>query len=177
MAKLQIPPSAIFFVGLLHRRDSARQPCMDALSALFGPVADESNPYAMATFSTYYEKEMGSALSKQFVAFSRPVPMDELADCKLATAEVENRLRTDPERRLFNIDPGLVTDYSVVLSTSKNHAHRIYLRDGVFAEVTLIFRHGKLESLPWTYPDYRATPALDFFYRVRSLRKKSPGDA
>ena len=130
----------------------------------------------METFSTYYEKEMGPALSKRFVAFSRPVPMDGSPTASWPRRRWKNRLRPIGAAP-FNIDPGLVTAYSVVLSTSKNHAHRIYLRDGVFRGGCLIFRHEKLQSALDLSGLIGATPALDFFCRVRSLRKKSRVDA
>lgn len=169
MAEAQRPPAATLFVGLMHGPGARPADCLQALCSLFGPVALESPEYAMGPFSTYYEKEMGPGLSKRFLAFSPPVEMERLAECKLAAVGMERRLQAGPARRLFNIDPGLVTSYSVILSTTKNHAHRIYLRDGIFAELTLVFRRGKLEPLDWTYPDYRSTLALDFFYRARTL--------
>lgn len=166
MADLKNPPPAYLFVALLYPRvDPA--PCIQELVKIFGPVAETSPAYEMATFSRYYEREMGPNLQKQFVGFAQPAPMDKLADCKLATHELEQRLQGEPGRRVFNIDPGLATSYSVILSTLKNHAHRIYLRDGVFCEVTLIFRNDAYHSLPWTYPDYQSAVALDFFAKIR----------
>jgi len=166
MADLKAPPPACLFVALLYPHvDPA--PCIQELVKLFGPVAYTSPTYEMAAFSRYYETEMGSDLQKQFVAFAEPMAMDGLADCKLATHALEQRLRHEPRRRAFNVDPGLATSYSVILSTLKNHAHRIYLRDGVFCEVTLIFRNDAYHPLPWTYPDYQSPMVLEFFAKIR----------
>ncbi|MBI3940674.1 MAG: DUF4416 family protein [Acidobacteria bacterium] len=161
-----IPPPAVLFVALLYAPGDLQE-CMRELTALFGSAAEVGPGYPMAAFSRYYEREMGVGLQKRFISFQRPVPMDQLAQYKREAQALENKLQQEPGKRLFNIDPGLVTSYSVILSTSKNHAHRIYLREGVFAEVTLIFREGRYYPLPWTYPDYQSPAALDFFKRAR----------
>ncbi|MBI2821153.1 MAG: DUF4416 family protein [Acidobacteria bacterium] len=161
------PQPATLFVALLYAPARHPEKCVDELTRRFGPVACASACYSMASFTSYYEREMGPGLQKQFIAFQSAVAMDRLADYKLATRALEAALQYVPGRRGFNLDPGLVTRYSVILSTSKNHAHRIYLRDGVFAEVTLIFRERRYHPLPWTYSDYQAPLALNFFAEVR----------
>jgi len=59
-----------------------------------------------------------------------------------------------------------------VLATTKDYSHRIYVRDGIYEEVTLVYRRGSgFEPWPWTYPDYRSETAKRFFLAVReSLR-------
>jgi hypothetical protein len=166
MANLSAPPLARLFVALLYAQIDA-DPCLAALAGLFGPISAQSAVYPLAPFSKYYEKEMGPNLQKCFLTFQEPVAMERLADCKLATHALESRLSADPKHRRFNIDPGLVTSYSVILSTSKNYAHRVYLRDGVYAEVTLIYQKQRFYPLPWTYPDYCVPLALEFFGKAR----------
>ncbi|MBI4456308.1 MAG: DUF4416 family protein [Acidobacteria bacterium] len=166
MADLVFPSPTTLFVALLYPPVDPRE-CIEELSKLFGPVCRASATYAMTAFSSFYEKEMGTGLQKHFISFVPRVPMDQLAECKLATHKLEKAFERLPGRRTFNIDPGLLTSYSVILSTLKNHAHRIYLRDGVFAEVTLIFRDGAYHPLPWTYADYQSPLALRFFQEAR----------
>jgi hypothetical protein len=169
MSEIGLPP-ALPFVALLHGAADPEE-CLRELTQQFGPIAATSPMYATAPFSRYYEAEMGTGLQKRFVVFERPMPMERLVECKQAAQALERRFQQAPGKRNFNIDPGLLTRYSVVLATSKNHAHRIYLRDAVFAEVTLIFRHLRFHPLPWTYPDYRTPLALRFFEGTR------PGDS
>lgn len=168
------PPPAVLFVALLHGPNDARE-CLDEMAREFGPVAELSPAYPTAGFSRYYEKEMGPGLQKRFISFERLVAMDCLVQCKHRAQALERKLQQAPGQRRFNIDPGLLTGYSVILSTSKNHAHRIYLGDGVFAEVTLIFRHRHFHPLPWTYPDYRSALAIDFFEATRFGAEKGEG--
>ncbi len=55
-----------------------------------------------------------------------------------------------------------------MLATTKDHAHRIYLGRGIYAEVTLTFLKGAFEPMPWTYPDYRTEAYRRFFEQVRA---------
>jgi len=152
----------------------------EELSEGFGPIDRESPIYPL-TYSSYYEKEMGADLIKQFVSFHELIQMDQLPSLKIATNEMEERLgRVEGGllRRRVNVDPGYVAPAKLVLATTKNYDHRVYLGQGVFAEVTLRYRHGRFQPLDWTYPDYRTALAMAFFAEVRSdlLRRCKQGD-
>ncbi|MCY3556505.1 MAG: DUF4416 family protein [Gemmatimonadetes bacterium] len=129
---------------------------------LTGPVFDFS-------FSSYYEREMGAGLVKQFLGFGPLVNPEDLVEIKRACNDLEAGLaRPDglPGRGL-NIDPGYVNGGQLVLATTKNYSHRIYIGKGIFGEVTLLYTRGEFTPLPWTYRDYRTEAALAFFTRVR----------
>jgi hypothetical protein len=125
-------------------------------------------------FTAYYESEMGANLLRKFIAFERPVSPADLAEIKLWTNGVEASFseaaasRRPPVRRPINLDPGYVTLSKLVLATTKDHAHRIYLDRGIYAEVTLRFLKGAFEPMPWTYPDYRTEAYRRFFEGVRA---------
>ena len=122
--------------------------------------------------TTYYNKEMGDELIRQWCAFSRLVAPDVLADLKRATNEIEGRYTNKNGSRQINIDPGLISLSSLVLASTKNYSHRIYLGQGIYAEVTLIYKDHKFNPLEWTYPDYREASALEFFCRARVVLKE-----
>jgi hypothetical protein len=130
----------------------------------------------------YYEPTMGRGLKKVFWAFERPFDPAELADVKLLTNRweedfaqaaqrnelfVDDTATTITDVRPLNLDPGYITPAKLVLASTKDFAHRIYLRDGIFAEVTLFYRHGRWEHHEWTFPDYRRGDYHEFFTRVR----------
>ena len=54
------------------------------------------------------------------------------------------------ERKSFDY----ITESKLVLASMKDFSHRIYLANGVYAEITLQYHHGCWEPLPWTFPDY-----------------------
>ena len=57
-------------------------------------------------------------------------------------------------RRAVNVDPGYIALEHVVLGTTKGFSHRIYLGEGIFADLTLLYENGSYRRLKWTYPDY-----------------------
>lgn len=161
------PQTAKLIVGLLFHEPSSHRRALSALDERFGPfdLLTEPKPF---TFTDYYEREMGPSLYRQTGSFERLVATEGLPDAKLFTNELEMQLAEDGRRRV-NIDPGLLSEERLVLATGKNYIHRIYLRNGIYADLTLIFQEGAYRALPWTYPDYREPDLLHF---LGVLRKK-----
>ncbi len=163
-----IPPAKLF-AAIMHRPEHDPEPLLGKLVERYGRVDARSDPYHFG--SSYYEAEMGPGLVKRFVSFESLVRQDLLAALKRGTNELEDQGR-DARGRIFNIDPGLVTHYSVILATTKGYAHRIYLGEGIYAEPALLFRRGALDALPWTYPDFQTPVAHAFFMEVRRLLRE-----
>ena len=115
----------------------------------------------------YYSKEMGKqgSLKKLFVIDLDSFDREDLYKQKLIAVDIENK-NSDNGRKI-NIDPGLITLENVLLSSGKNYAHRVYIRDGVFYELELIFKANKCEELPWTYPDYKDEKIKELFILAR----------
>jgi hypothetical protein len=167
-------------VAVFSRHDDVLQWAHDRLIGLYGPVALASRPYDFHQ-TRYYEPTMGPGLRKQFFVFQNLVRPDRLAGIKLATIELEKELAGTgrySEQRPVNLDPGLLTLGKFMLATTKDQSHRIYLRDGIFAEVTLRFQAGAFEPWPWTYADYREPFVVAFlneareWYRQRRARSE-----
>jgi len=119
------------------------------------------------TQTRYYEQEMGGGLQRVFVSFKKLVPREQLAWIKLFTNRLEIEFARPDGSRCCNIDPGLLTVENFILATGKNFTHRIYLKDGIFSEVTLLFQNGKFRTLPWTYRDYAAEPVVEMLTAMR----------
>jgi hypothetical protein len=150
-----------------------------ALSERFGAIA-RSSEILPFHFTDYYQPEMGINLLRKFVAFERLVDAAELAGIKLWTNALEDRFAAEPQAgvpRPINLDPGYITPAKLVLATTKDNAHRIYLGQGIHAEITLMFLKNAFEPMPWTYPDYRTEPYRRFLEQVRAdllARQKPP---
>ncbi len=149
------------------------------LENLFGPIELESPLYPFEK-TEYYTASMGPMLKRQFFTFRKLRDPADLADWKLATNRMELELKdtlaasgaTLPARPI-NLDAGYVTGAKLVLATTKDFAHRIYLRDGIFAEITMSFRVDSWEGHFFTFPDYKNGTYDKFFMKIRShhLRK------
>jgi hypothetical protein len=123
-------------------------------------------------WSDYYEPEMGKGLKRIFVAYRKIVQRDEIVAVKRTTDQVEKEYSREGKRTV-NIDPGLICMENLILATNKPFFHRIYLTDGVYAEVTMFYKHGTYTPIEyWTYPEYRSTPVLEFFNGVRDMLAK-----
>ncbi|MCX7847826.1 MAG: DUF4416 family protein [bacterium] len=159
------PMPVMLVAGILRVPEVLRDEVHACLAAEFGAIAEstEEKPFL---HTRYYEAEMGPGLLRQYVAFERLIDPGQLAAIKLKTNEMEGRWQAAGRRRV-NIDPGLLTDHNLILATGKDYAHRIYLGEGIYAEVTLYAHGGGLSALPWTYPDYREAETIAFFERQR----------
>lgn len=116
--------------------------------------------------SSYYAAEMGEPLWRTWWSFTALAPAEALADWKLATNALEARLAVAGRRRV-NLDPGYIGLLKLVLASTKDAAHRVYLGKGIYAEATLIFERGQFVPLAYTYRDYAAPPTREFFLQVR----------
>jgi hypothetical protein len=157
--------------ALFSRHADALAWAEERLTRLHGPLALTSPTYDFNQ-TTYYQQQMGPDLRKRIVAFERLVPPDCLADLKRDAIRLEAELASSgryAESRPINIDPGILTVTKLVLATTKDQIHRIYLRDGILAEVTLSWIDGEYRPWPWTYIDYQQPAVLDFFKQVRGF--------
>jgi hypothetical protein len=158
-------------VAAFSRHDEALAWAKERLEQSFGPIAMSSPPYPFNQ-TTYYERSMGSGLRKLFHVFRDRVTPERLPDIKHFTMGLENELAATgryAEPRPLNLDPALLNLGKFMLATTKDQAHRIYLRDGIFIEVTLRFQAGEFHPWPWTYADYRQPQVLEFLRDARNF--------
>jgi hypothetical protein len=136
---------------------------------VWGPVALASPLYPFQE-TDYYTASMGPDLLKTFFAFQHLVDPGQLVSIKRRTNQWESDYRQEfpgQETRPLNLDPGYLTEAKLVLASTKDHAHRIYLADGIFAEVTLHYQHGQWRERQWTFADYRRADYHEFFLACR----------
>jgi hypothetical protein len=140
------------------------------LTEKFGAVDTLSAIYDF-NYTQYYTKEMGIDLKKQLLGFERLIRPERLPEIKLMTNEIEEKFSKENKRQV-NIDPGYLAAEKVVLATTKNFDHRIYLGKGIYGDVHLRYRGNKFRFNEWTYPDYREMIVIDFFARLRKKYMK-----
>ncbi len=139
------------------------------MEAFCGP-ADGQSAVVPFSFTDYYREEMGEGLLRTFLSFETLIDPGQLVAIKRTTQILEERLGercAGVLRRRVNLDPGYVTPSRLVLATTKDYAHRIYLGEGIYGEVTLLFRRSRCTFFPWTYPDYRSEIFIPFFLDMR----------
>ena len=169
MGTIQQAEPVKLICGMIFSDDSSAEAAREELTGRYGPIDDQTDVIPF-DFTDYYDDEMGGALKRQLFAFERLIGPEQLAAIKIQTNAIEVALGTpsgDGVRRTVNLDPGYLEASKLVLATTKNFAHRVYLGDGIYAEVTLRFKRGGCEFFDWTYPDYRSDLHTEFLLRVR----------
>lgn len=171
MAEPKAAVKAKLFCGILTKYTEVLEEIETELSRLFGEI-DTRSELMRFDKTDYYTESMGAPIMREFVSFVPLVEQDELSRIKLQTNEIEKRFfqnkRFDVIRPV-NLDPGILTSSRLVLASCKDYSHRIYLGNGVYAEVTLIYRKGEFTPLEWTYPDYRSEEYRNYFKKVREI--------
>lgn len=165
MSILQPFPRVEPFCGIIFARKKERDLAVEALTGRMSPVDHESEIIPF-DYTDYYCSEMGSPLFRCFIAFRELVDPEFLPEFKIMTLALEKELSLDG-RRQVNLDPGYVSTAAVIIATAKNHAHRIPLRNGVYAHLEYVVRGGSVQPLDWTYPDFRTPRYMEYFNDLR----------
>jgi len=131
----------------------------------FGTVEERSPVFEFA-FTRYYREEMGDNLKKLFLSFAGLIHPGQLPSIKITTNRIEQTWSTEGKRTI-NLDPGYITGAKLVLASTKDFAHRIFLAEGIYGDVQLRFRQNRFWKEEWTFPDYQTDEAMAFFHRVR----------
>ncbi|MFQ5805066.1 MAG: DUF4416 family protein [Phycisphaerae bacterium] len=170
MARPRTPQPVKLICGLLSGDIDLLKRARQLLVRRLGPVDLESDIWSFDQ-TDYYEEEMGPDLKRLFLGFERLSHPDALPGIKHETNAIEDQLAEQCAAleiaRPVNLDPGYVDLGKLVLATTKDRSHRIYIGQQMYAEVTLHFTGGRWQSWPWTYPDYRRAEYHEFFVLVR----------
>ena len=166
---IKTPKQALLLIAVSSRYDEALAWAEQRTVCEFGPVRQKSDAFDF-TETDYYESTMGTELKKQFLVFDRLIDPGALPQIKHSTNAMEQEYAGQcdhAEPRPLNLDPGYLTLAKLVLASTKDHSHRIYMADGIYAEVTLNYRKRGWQSSDWTYPDYQRQDFQEFFTRCR----------
>lgn len=172
-AVLPFTPQKLVVPMLIAADAAAADPPLGAVLAAIrtelGEVdlLDTTIPFS---FTSYYEAEMGVGIVRRFVVARELVDPSYLPDVKLATDRIEGRFRREGPAgggRTVNLDPGVLSLSRLILASTKDFSHRVPLRNGIYAEVTLIYTRGAFQALPWTFPDYQTREYHRVFERIR----------
>ena len=161
-------------VAAFSRYAAALEWARGEATAVWGPISLASDLFHFRE-TDYYHATMGDDLLKVFWVFERPMDLAELVADKLLSGTLEAayaKLQRHPEPRPLNLDPGYLTSAKLVLASTKDHAHRIYLSRGIYAEVTLHYQQRSWRRHEWTFPDYRRADYQEFFTHARDQLRR-----
>jgi hypothetical protein len=170
MWDLHQPKPVKLILGILAANEEALAAGVKAISKSFG-VIDLTSDVWPFTQTDYYKDELGENALRQFVSIDKLIDPGKLAKIKHAANKIEMKLARSlklPFPRPVNLDPGIIEPSKLILATTKNYSHRIYIGHKMFAEVTLIYEKGAWRHFDYTYPDYRQDEYHNFFTKVRT---------
>lgn len=159
------PAPAKLIISLVMNNKKIINDILPLIVGVFGDI-DIISEWFNFDYTDYYYHEMGSPLFRRVVVFKNLISQNRLCEIKEITNSFENKWAEDGKRNI-NIDPGYLLLSRFILATGKDYSHRIYIGKGIYADITLIYKHGEYTPLEWTYPDYASPVMLDFFKKIR----------
>ena len=152
---------------LLISQDVSLDDVLGRIADGFGPIDFTSDPIPF-DFTTYYEAEMGTGLTRCICTVRDLVEPERLWQVKSRTNDLEQEYTVDGKRRI-NLDPGLVSLKHLILASTKDNGRRVPLQNGILAEITLVYYSGDYHPVEWTYPDYATRAYRDIFCKIREI--------
>ncbi len=178
MAVPERPVPVKLIVGVMYAEERFFDSAVEEITSGHGPIDHTSSDIADEHYQ-FYGDEMGTGLVKCILSFERLVDPATLPDVKIHAHTIEQALSIEGRRRV-NLDPGILSAGNVVLASAKPRPRRIYLRDGIYAELELVYQSGHFHTFPWTYPDHLRPDVQNFLEEVRatylSQLKDLPGE-
>lgn len=170
MGVVKTPKPVMLFASIIYKDEDILYRAIETLEEKIGKIHEKTHNMAF-DHTDYYSEEMGDGVSRIMVLFEPLMPREVIVETKLTTNNIEIQL-SGGEKRKVNIDPGYITLENVVLATTKNYTHRIYIGKGIYGDLTLIFKKGTYTPLEWTYPDYAGSEIISILNRWRGYYKR-----
>ena len=165
-----VPPTPVkLFIITLQNDPALIESAMNQFKVEWGETDLESEDFIFEE-TNYYEEEMGKGLCRRFYSFRELIPPDRIVEAKLHCNVIEEKFMLEGRRRV-NLDAGYMDTYKVVLASAKFGGQKIYLRDGIYADMTLTMYKGKWESFIWGFPDFKSRKYDEVLCRIRDLYK------
>ena len=175
MGKIKLHKPVKFFCAVTFSSAFDLNNILEKIESTFGVIENKSDIYIFDQFTDYYAAEMGENLNKLFISFAKLHEPDQLIQYKVQSNHLEEEFLLN-EQRQVNIDPGYITEAKLVLATTKDYSHRLYLGKGIFGDLHLHYENGSFKKQLWTYPDYQQPLAIIFFNELRSRYREQMVD-
>jgi hypothetical protein len=167
MGLIKKPHAVKLIIGFIFQDETILAQAQKTLTQYFGQIDFESQILPF-TKTDYYQKEFGGGLKRKFISFKKLILPSRIAKIKNITNRLEERSSQDKKRRI-NIDPGYLDMAKLLLASTKDYKHRIYLDCGIYAEITLYYQKNSFKSWEWTYRDYATGEYISIFNTIREL--------
>jgi hypothetical protein len=168
MGSPSTPPPVRFVTSVITQDRDLLDQLIEILEAKFGPIHTSTKVHGYA-FSPSYAQELGDGLLRQVHVFAPLRKRDLLPDYKLSTNELEQDIgvHTSATSRRVNVDPGYLDASHLILASTKRYHNRVYLREGIYADMTLYYNGQTFKPFRFAFPEYRIKASIQFFNHQR----------
>ncbi len=170
MGQIVKPGPVKLIAGLMWNTEATLEEILEKLS-VFGVVESRTETFDF-NFTEYYLSESGSNLKKIYLTFRDLVGIDDIPELKLKANVFEEANYTREGKRFVNFDPGYISEAKLVMATTKNLPHRVYIGQNLFADLQLIYKKPTFRTIPWTFADIKQEAVIAFFNGVRDVYMK-----
>jgi len=170
MGNIKNPVPVKFFIAVLFENSSVLETIIPQLEKEFGPIQWRS-PIIDFTYTNYYQ-DIGEKLKRIFLVFQELFDPGDLASRKILTNQLETQSGDTYKIRKINLDPGYFDGGKIVLATTKNFSHRVYIGKGIYAEATIRWEKGDFRPFEYTYPDYASKEYRPSLIQIRNLYRE-----
>jgi hypothetical protein len=169
MWHIKKPDPVKLVMGILAADQECLQLACEAAMDEFGATDMISEIYPF-TQTSYYKDQAGTNILRQFLSFEKLIDPGKLAHIKIKSNKLEEKLAKIAATELprpINLDPGIIEPSKLILASTKNFSHRIYIGDNMYAELTLSYCKGVWNSFSYTFPDFKEDRYHEFLSGVR----------
>jgi hypothetical protein len=171
LGEIKKPLPEKLVIAYIYKEEGVYVKAKEILQNKFGTIDFESERIKF-NYTDYYNNEIGSDLIRRFISFEKLIKPEDLSLIKVLTNNIEQQfLYENTKKRRINIDPGILSLSKFILATTKNYSHRIYIGNGIFAEVTLKYENKCFTAFDWTYPDYKTQEYREILEKIREIYK------
>lgn len=169
MKPVSVEPVKLF-LGVLFSESLKLDLAIKMINHRFGPVDYQSQAFPFDK-TDYYIPEMGHPIRRMFMGMEKLISPQDIAQIKILSNEIEDEL-ADSGKRKVNLDPGYIDYDKVVLASAKYNGDKVYLSEGIWADLTLRYKNGSFEHYPWSFPDFKTGLYDDVFREIRNRYKQ-----
>ena len=162
-------PLAKLICGVLFTDDILLVKAKECVLKKYGVGDFESHSFKFDV-SYYYKTEMGWPNYRRFWSFEKLINPKAIGSSKIECNKIEDELAVSGNRKI-NLDPGYLDYDKIVLASAKYNWQKIYLNNGIYADLTLRYEKGKYGPFPWSFPDFKEGDYNSVLLKIREIYK------
>ncbi len=153
MARPEKPLPVKYLVAVLFREAGILPPMKKELISRWGAIDFEGQDH-LFNATDYYQPEMGMPLFRRLLAFESLYTPALIVSMKLECNDIE-AFFSQEGKRTVNLDAGYLDHNKLILASAKEAGQKVYLDNGIYADLCGRYKTGRYRPFEWSFPDFR----------------------